>query len=902
MKPHRSVRVALLAAVGLVACGGTTGGDAGAAPVPLDPPSGLSYSAGRAVYVLGTSIAPNSPSSAGGAVDTYSVSPTLPAGLSLHTGTGVIGGTPTAVTPCASYTVTASNASGSTTAVLTLTVSDRSSPPGNLRYATNPAYYTQGAPIPPNTPASDGGIPESWSVSPPLPAGLTLDPVSGTITGTPTAAAIASGFTVTAANAAGSASVVVVIAVTPSTVPSYAVRGTVTGLQGSGLLVQLNAGEVVAIPPGATAFAFPTRLPSGSAYAVSVATQPVSPWQTCRIANGSGSVGGSDVTSVSVDCGTNPYAVGGMVLGLRGSGLVLATPGQAALPVAAGATSFRFPVPVASGSSYAVAVAAQPAGPTQSCSVGAGTGVVYGSDVTGVVVNCATSEFLVGGVVSGLVGDGFVLALHGEPDVSIPAGATSFAFPAAVPSGSPYAVAVRTQPTHPTQTCAVAKANGTVGAGDVTDVAVTCATNAYALAGTITGMSGSGLELTSLGLPAVTVPPGATGFSFGLLPSGTVYNITVSAQPTRPSQSCAVTGGNGAIGSADVPGITVTCATNRYALGGTASGLTGAGLVLSSPGLPDLSVPSGSSSFSFQGGIPSGSSYAVTVKTQPSNPAQTCIVTNGTGTVGTSDVLDLAVTCSTNLYRVGGSVTGLSGYGLVVASPGQPDLKISSTASSFAFDTAVPQGTPYVVTVKAQPEGPFQTCAVTGGAGTVGAADVSTIAIACTTNTYAVRGSVTGLVGTGLQLATPGASPVAVPAGATSYRFPAIPSGTAYAVTVATQPTGPTQTCEVVNASGVVESADVNGVDVTCVTSSYGLAGVVSGLVGTGLRLSSVGLPAVDVPAGATGFGFGSVPSGTVYDVRVAVQPSSPAQTCSVIGGTGVITSGAVSSVLVSCN
>jgi hypothetical protein len=259
------------------------------------------------------------------------------------------------------------------------------------------------------------------------------------------------------------------------------------------------------------------------------------------------------------------------------------------------------------------------------------------------------------------------------------------------------------------------------------------------------------------------------------------------------------------------------------------------------------------------------------------------------------------VSCTTNLYRVGGTVTGDLGHGLTLSTPGQPDLKIISTVSAFSFATAVPQGTAYAVTVVNHPADPAQTCTVVGGTGTVGAGDVTSIVVACTTNTYAVRGTVSGLVGSGLQLATPGAASVAVPAGATAYRFPSVPSGTAYAVTVAVQPSNPSQTCTVVNPTGTVTTGDVDGVNVTCTTNTYALSGVVSGLLGTGLKLTSVGLPTLDVAAGATGFSFGSVPSGTVYDVRVLVQPSAPTQTCTVIGGTGVVTGGAVSTVLVSC-
>ena len=49
------------------------------------------------------------PTSSGGAVVSWSVSPSLPAGLTFSTSTGEISGTPTSVTSSASYTVTATN-------------------------------------------------------------------------------------------------------------------------------------------------------------------------------------------------------------------------------------------------------------------------------------------------------------------------------------------------------------------------------------------------------------------------------------------------------------------------------------------------------------------------------------------------------------------------------------------------------------------------------------------------------------------------------------------------------------------------------------------------------------------------------------------------------------------------
>ena len=99
-----------------------------AAPaVPVVPggpsaPAGLSYTVASASYGLNLAIAANSPSSTGGAVASYSVSPSLPAGLGLNTVTGVLSGTPTAVTAQATYTVTAVNAAGHTQAGIVMTV------------------------------------------------------------------------------------------------------------------------------------------------------------------------------------------------------------------------------------------------------------------------------------------------------------------------------------------------------------------------------------------------------------------------------------------------------------------------------------------------------------------------------------------------------------------------------------------------------------------------------------------------------------------------------------------------------------------------------------------------------------------------------------------------------------
>jgi hypothetical protein len=197
-----------LAAVFLLLCG--CGGHSSGGGF-TQPPWALSYSTATAVYTKGVPIPANSPSSSGGAVISYRVSPALPAGLSLNPSTGIISGTPMAVTATASYTITASNSAGSTTAALSITV--EVSAPAGLAYTTGTAIYIVETPIPANSPTSSGGAVTSYRVSPALPAGLSLSPSTGIISGTPMAVTATASYTVTAANATGSTTATLTITV-----------------------------------------------------------------------------------------------------------------------------------------------------------------------------------------------------------------------------------------------------------------------------------------------------------------------------------------------------------------------------------------------------------------------------------------------------------------------------------------------------------------------------------------------------------------------------------------------------------------------------------------------------------------------------------------------------------------
>jgi hypothetical protein len=246
----------------------------------------------------------------------------------------------------------------------------------------------------------------------------------------------------------------------------------VSGLAGAGLVVHSSLGDDLAIDSDG-AFAFATRGASGTAYAITVAVQPTSPWQTCTVASGTGTIAGADVTDVTVTCTTNRYAAGGSVVGLAGGGLLLHADLGAGEDLAIATSGpFTFSGRPESGTPYAIRVAQQPVSPAQTCVVQSGTGTVGGADVA-VTVTCATRTFTISGSVEGVTATGLVLASSpSAEELSVAQGATGFAFAGGVPSGAPYTVSVKTHPGD--LTCTVANATGTIAGADVTDVAVTC--------------------------------------------------------------------------------------------------------------------------------------------------------------------------------------------------------------------------------------------------------------------------------------------------------------------------------------------------------------------------------------------------------------------------------------------
>ena len=169
------------------------------------PPTNLTYGVSTLTLVKDTAMSNISPLAGGSPITSFSVSPSLPSGLSLNTTTGIISGTPTTAQSNTSYTLTATNSGGSSTVVLSISVIVI--PPSNLSYGIATLNLIKDVAMTAITPTASGSPVSSYSVSPSLPAGLNLNSTSGVINGTPTTLQSSTTYTITATNSAGSTTI-----------------------------------------------------------------------------------------------------------------------------------------------------------------------------------------------------------------------------------------------------------------------------------------------------------------------------------------------------------------------------------------------------------------------------------------------------------------------------------------------------------------------------------------------------------------------------------------------------------------------------------------------------------------------------------------------------------------------
>ena len=81
---------------------------------------------------------------------------------------------------------------------------------------------------------------------------------------------------------------------------TYTVGGTVTGLTSGTLVLKNNGGDSLTVSANSSTFTFATALATGTAYAVTVGTQPSG--LSCTVSNGTGTIASANIINVSVSC------------------------------------------------------------------------------------------------------------------------------------------------------------------------------------------------------------------------------------------------------------------------------------------------------------------------------------------------------------------------------------------------------------------------------------------------------------------------------------------------------------------------------------------------------------------------------------------------------------------------
>ena len=204
-----------------------------------------------------------------------------------------------------------------------------------------------------------------------------------------------------------------------------------------------------------------------------------------------------------------------------------------------------------------------------------------------------------------------------------------------------------------------------------------------------------------------------------------------------------------------------------------------------------------------------GANYTVSVSAQPAS--QVCSVANGSGTLAGANVTNVLVTCVDDDYTLGGHISGLEANESVVLQNNAGDDLTLAADGSFTFPSSLNFGDAYDVTVLTQPPAPSETCTVSNGSGTMPANNINSVSVTCAVNTYTVGGTLAGLFSGGSVVLQINGSHDQTLTADGNFVFPALADGTAYAVTVATQPTG--QACTVNNGSGTLAGANISSVD-----------------------------------------------------------------------------------------
>jgi uncharacterized repeat protein (TIGR01451 family) len=224
----------------------------------------------------------------------YSVSPSLPTGLSMAPGTGTITGTPTVTSSVTTYTVTVTDASNATaTATFSLTVNNVVTAIQVIA-STTLTVNVAATSFTPVT-GSGGTTPLAYTVSPGLPSGLNMAPATGAISGTPSVTSSATTYTmtVTDANSVTATATFSLTVAAPTPVLAVAVSGSPASVVSGN---DITYSIALTVTTGtATNASLSDPLPAGLTFVSASETGPGGAW-TCTTP----AVGGAGTVTCSI--------------------------------------------------------------------------------------------------------------------------------------------------------------------------------------------------------------------------------------------------------------------------------------------------------------------------------------------------------------------------------------------------------------------------------------------------------------------------------------------------------------------------------------------------------------------------------------------------------------------------
>jgi len=210
-------------------------------------------------------------------------------------------------------------------------------------------------------------------------------------------------------------------------------------------------------------------------------------------------------------------------------------------------------------------------------------------------------------------------------------------------------------------------------------------------------------------------------------------------------------------------------------------------------------------------------------------PVDTFELRKATVTIANNDDDESPFTFAINALALpstplGGTLTGLAPGNSIVLLNTDPNrfltYEVTLTANgSFVFEERIVANANYKVTILSLPDNPVQECNVVNGEGSsLSLTEVTSVEVKCVPLGFTVSGTVTGLEGEGLELQINGGDNLAVNANGNFMFGVGLDDGAAYDVSIFSQPVEPGQDCTISNGNGIIASANISDVGLTCVT------------------------------------------------------------------------------------